>query len=240
VRAMLAQATMELRLSARRGENVLVTLLIPLALLLFFGSTSIPGVGGPSMVAFLTPGVVALAIMSAGMVSLSIATAFERQYGVLKRLGGTPLTRAHLIGAKMLAVLCVEVIQIGLIAGVATIVLGWRPVGGLGLALAVALLGTVAFAALGLAMAGSLRAEAVLALANGLYLLFLLAGGLFLPLAALPPVVALVAPYLPSTALAALLRAALGGAGLPLDSLAVLVAWALAALLVAIVTFRWE
>ena len=112
--------------------------------------------------------------MSTGMVSLGIATAYERHYGVLKRLGGTPLGRPRLIGAKILAVLVVEAVQVALIALVAGLAFDWRPAGGLAPAFGVAMLGTVAFAGLGLAMAGSLRAEAVLALANGLYLLFLL------------------------------------------------------------------
>ena len=49
---------------------------------------------------YLTPGVLALAVMSTGMVQLAIGTAFERQYGVLKRLGATPLGRPRLLAAK--------------------------------------------------------------------------------------------------------------------------------------------
>src|SRR5262245_3523648 len=190
---------MGLRLTARRGENLLVTLIIPLVVLVFFASTNVFASGGERPVDFLLPGVLALAIMSTGMVSLGIATAYERHYGVLKRLGGSPLTRPQLIGAKVLSVVAVEVVQVVLLAGVAAVGFGWRPAGGLGLAFPVAILGTTAFAGLGLWMAGSLRAEATLAAANGLYLVLLLLGGIFLPVDRLPGVLAAVAPYLPAT-----------------------------------------
>src|SRR5579862_7510704 len=110
MRALVAQTAMELRLMSRRGENLLVTLVIPLVLLLFFGSTSVFAAAGQSSVEFLVPGILALAIMSTGMVSLGIATAYERHYGVLKRLGGSPLTRSQLIGAKIASVIVVEVV----------------------------------------------------------------------------------------------------------------------------------
>jgi ABC-2 type transport system permease protein len=237
---LVAQTLMELRLTARRGENLLVTLAIPLALLLFFGSTGVFAASGQRPVDFLAPGILALAIMSTGMVSLGIATAYERHYGVLKRLGGTPLGRPRLIAAKIIAVLVVEAVQVALIAAVARLAFDWRPAGSPAAALGPAALGTVAFAGLGLAMAGRLRAEAVLALANGLYLLLLLSGGFFLPLEHLPPVIAAVAPWLPAAALAELLRAALAGAPLPPVSLAVLAGWALAAVATTVATFRWE
>jgi ABC-2 type transport system permease protein len=231
---------MELRLTARRGENLLVTLIIPLVVLIFFASTNVFASGGERPVDFLLPGVLALAIMSTGMVSLGIATAYERHYGVLKRLGGSPLTRPQLIAAKVISVVVVEVVQVLLLVGVAALGFGWRPAGGLGAALLVALLGTTAFAGLGLLMAGSLRAEATLAAANGLYLVLLLLGGIFLPVDHLPGILAALAPFLPATALAALLRAALAGAGLPALSLLVLACWGGGAIALAARTFRWE
>lgn len=240
MKALTAQTLMELRLTARRGENLLVTLVIPLLLLLFFASTNLFAASGQRPVDFLLPGILALAIMSTGMVSLGIATAYERYYGVLKRLGGSPLTRPQLITAKLLAVLVVEAIQVILLAGVAALIFNWRPSDGVGLALIIALLGTVAFAALGLLMAGSLRAEATLAGANGLYLLLLLLGGIFLPVDHLPGPLAALAPYLPATALADLLRSALAGSGLSAFSLIVLAFWAVAAVVLTSLTFQWE
>ncbi|MDE3078317.1 MAG: ABC transporter permease, partial [Chloroflexota bacterium] len=200
---------MELRLTSRRGENVLVTLIIPLVLMLFFGSLNVLPSGGQPPVDFLVPGILALAIMSAGMVSLGIATAYERHYGVLKRLGGTPLTRPQLISAKIVSVIAIEVVQGVLILGVGAWAFRWQPAGSLVWAFVIALLGTTTFAGLGLLMAGALRAEATLAGANGLYLVFALIGGIFLPVDHLPRAVAAVARYLPVTALADLLRSTL-------------------------------
>ena len=225
---------------SRRGENLLVTLVIPLVLLLFFGSTSVFAVGSERPVDFLVPGILALAIMSTGMVSLGIATAYERHYGVLKRLGGSPLTRPRLIGAKIASVVAVEACQAVLLLGVAALAFGWRPLGGWPAPLGIALIGTVAFAGLGLLMAGALRAEATLAGANGLYLVFALIGGMFLPVDHLPRALAGIAPYLPADALADLLRAALDGSAISGFSLTVLLAWTVAFVTLAMRTFKWE
>jgi ABC-2 type transport system permease protein len=242
IAATLAQAGMELRLTARRGENVLVTIVIPVVVLLFFASVAVlpTDVGAP--VDFLLPGALALAVIATSLVNLGIATAYERHYGVLKRLGGSPLTRAGLLTAKMLAVLAVEVGQVILLLGVAVAVLGWRPgPGASALLVAVALLfGTLAFAGLGLLLAGALRAEATLAIANGLFIAFLLLGGIVLPISHLPPVLEAVASILPAAALADAFRVALGQGGDVARSVAILLAWGIGVSLLAARTFRWE
>lgn len=240
-RQVLAQTQVELLLTLRRGESVLITLIVPVLLLIFFASLNIvPATKGPA-VNFLLPGMLALAVMATGMVSLGIATAYERYYGVLKRLGGSPLPRSGLIIAKIVSVLVLELIQAVILVGVAAIFYGWRPAGVPLLILLVMILGTVTFAALGLAMAGALRAEVTLAAANGLYLLFLLLGGGILPLAHLPGPLAAVAQLLPAAALTEALRAAMtGGAAFPGFALLVLATWTVVILLVAIRTFQWE
>ncbi len=155
-RRLLAQTRMELRLTARRGENVLVTIVIPVIVLVFFASLAILPTGGSAPVDFLLPGTMALAIIATSLVNLGIATAYERHYGVLKRLGGSPLTRGGLLSAKMLAVLAVEVAQVVLLVAVAAGLLGWRPAPGSSIVLVAVgvLLGTFAFAGLGLFLAG--------------------------------------------------------------------------------------
>jgi ABC-2 type transport system permease protein len=125
--------------------------------------------------------VLALAVMSSGMVSLGIATGYERRYGVLKRLGSTPLSRAGLLSAKTLNVLALEVVQAVVIV-VTGIALGWNATGGLVAAVALLLVGTIAFAGIGMVLAGTLRAEANLAVANGLFLVLLFLGGMAYPL----------------------------------------------------------
>src|SRR6266568_4293486 len=218
-----------------------ITLSVPVLLLIFFASLNIVPATNGHAINFLLPGMLALAVMATGMVSLGIATAYERYYGVLKRLGGSPLPRSGLIIAKVISVLALELIQTVILVGVAAVFYGWRPAGTPLLALPVMVLGTVTFAALGLAMAGALRAEVTLAGANGLYLLFLLLGGGILPLEHLPGPLAAVAQLLPAAALTEALRAAMtDGAAFPGFALLVLAAWAVVILLVAIRTFQWE
>lgn len=238
---VLAQTRAELVLTARRGENVLITVIVPVVLLIFFASLGIVRSGTGRPVDFLLPGMLALAIIATGMVSLGIATAYERYYGVLKRLGASPLPRGGLIAAKALSVLALEVAQVALLVVVAAVVYGWRPHGSPGTALLALLLGTLAFSGLGLAMAGGLRAEATLAGANGLYLLFLLLSDAVLPLDHLPGPVQDLARALPAAALTDALRAALtAGAAFPGGPIAVLAAWTLLAFGVAARTFKWE
>ena len=242
--ATIAQTGMELRLTARRGENVLVTIVIPVVVLLFFASVAVlpPGSGRP--VDFLLPGALALAVIATSLVNLGIATAYEGSYGVLKRLGGSPLTRAGLLSAKTLSVLAVEVGQVVLLIAIAAAVLGWRPGPGASLPLFVAalLLGTLAFAGLGLLLAGALRAEATLAIANGLFVASLLLGGIVIPVGDLPGPLATLAGVLPAAALADAFRVALGTGG-NADAgraLVILVVWGVGAVVLALRTFRWE
>ena len=248
-RAVAAMTAMELRLVLRRGENLFATIVIPTLVLVLFSSISIVPTGTDRPVDFLLPGAIALGVVATSLVSLGITTAYDRSYGVLKRLGGSPLSRAELVVARLLTVLVVEVVQVGLLVGTATLVLGWT--GGSGgsvlLFLLAVLLGTIAFAGLGLLLAGTLRAETVLALANVLFLAFLVVGGIIVPIDRLPGPLAAIAAALPAAPLAELLRDALGSAGgagtagvdlaTPLSLLA---AWAAAAIGLAAATFRWE
>lgn len=240
--AVVAQTRVELTLTLRRGESLLVTLGIPVLLLAFFSVVDVlpRPTGVEEAVDFLAPGILALAVMSSAMVSLAIATGFERSYGVLKRLGSTPLGRPGLLAAKTGAILAVEVLQVIVLVAVAGL-LGWRPSGNLVFAAAAVLLATVAFAGFGLLMAGTLRGEVTLAAANGLYLVLLLLGGMVFPLDRLPEGLEAIAELLPAAALTQALDAALSSpATLAAQPSAVLVAWAVAAPALAAWRFRWE
>jgi ABC-2 type transport system permease protein len=240
-RQVLAQTRVELLMTLRRGESILITLIVPVLLLVFFASLNIIPATKGKAVDFLLPGMLALAVMATGMVSLGIATAYERYYGVLKRLGSSPLPRSGLIIAKVISVLILELIQVVVLLAVAIIFYGWQPGGSLLLTLLVLAIGTVTFASLGLAMAGALRAEVTLAGANGLYLLFLLLGGGILPLSHLPATLAAIAQILPAAALTQALQASMSNnMAFPGFALLTLVIWAGLILLVAIRTFRWE
>jgi ABC-2 type transport system permease protein len=242
MRTLRAQLQAELRLTARRGDAVLLNIAIPVGLLVFFSLVDVlpKPVGVKHPVQFLAPGILALAVMSTAMVSLGIATGFERQYGVLKRLGVTPLGRPRLLAAKMASVAAIEVVQAAVIVAVAFL-LGWNPGGPAGLAVVGAALATIAFSGLGLLMAGSLKAEVTLAAANGLYLLLLLLGGMVFPLSKLPGALRDVAEALPSGALSDCFHGALtAGASVPGRAWVVLTVWAVATPLAAAGAFRWE
>lgn len=239
--ALLAQAGAEVSMTLRRGESVLLALGIPVLLLGFFSVVDVlPAGDGDPPVVFLFPGILALAVMSTAMVSLAIATGFERHYGVLKRLGTTPLGRPRLLMAKTISVLAVEALQFAVLLGEAKL-LGYRPAGARVAAAALAVVvATVAFAGLGMLLAGTLPALTTLAAANALYLVLLLGSGMLIPLEELPGGVAAVARLLPSGALAEALRATLAGAGVPASAWLVLTGWAVAAPAVAAAWFRWE
>ena len=238
--AWRAQTRIELLLTLRRGESVLLTFLIPVVLLAFFANVDVLPTGAGDPIDFLLPGVLALAIMSTALVSVAIATGFERQMGVLKRLGATPLSRRQLLAAKTAAVVVIEVLQI-IVLLAEGFLLGFRfSAPSLGIALVAAVLATVAFAGIGLLMAGTLPALTTLAAANGLYLLLLLVSGMIFPIDELPSGMQAVAKLLPSTALAQVFHGALGTGTVPGSALVVLAVWAVVAPLAAARWFRWE
>ena len=242
-RQVRAQATMETRLLLRNGEQLLLALVIPL-LVLFAGVTAIERQNlslSHTAIDTLTPGVLGLAIMSTAFTSLAISTGFERRYGVLKRLGASPLPRHGLLLGKVGALLTLLVAQVVVIGG-AALLMGWSPeltLRGVTGALAVAGVGTAAFAALGLFIAGALRAEATLAVANLVYLLLAAGGAVVLPAAvygAAEPVLR----WLPSGALGGGLREALLIGTFPLGPVLVLTLWAVVGAVLTARTFRWE
>jgi ABC-2 type transport system permease protein len=240
-RAARAQSAVELRLTARRGENLLAIAVIPVAALVFFASVAVVDVPTEPAVDWLLPGTLALAVIATGLVNLGIATAYERSYGVLKRLGGSPLGRPALVAAKLAAVGAIVAIQAVVLIVVAAVI-GWRPGSGLSPVLLVVglALGAVTFAGLGLLLAGTLRAEATLALANGLFLVALLLGSVLVPTSSLPGGLATVADLLPAAAFSELLRVAFGLGGDGLRAGVVLTVWGLAAVLLASRWFRWD
>jgi ABC-2 type transport system permease protein len=239
-RMIAAQAGLELRILVRNGEQLLLTLIIPVALLAGF---SLEHLIKGTRVDFLVPGILALAVMSTAFTSQAIATGFERRYGVLKRLGSTPLRRDGLIAAKTATVLVVELGQAIVIIAVG-LALGWAPNGRPAAAawtVLLLLVGTAAFSGLALLLAGTLRAEATLAAANLVYLVLLGVGGVIFPLSKFPPGARPVLRLLPSGALSDGLHSVLQQAGgLPVRDLVVLLVWALIAIGVTARVFRWE
>ncbi|MEU8518406.1 ABC transporter permease [Streptomyces sp. NBC_01216] len=239
-RMIAAQTVLETRMLLRNGEQLLLTVIIPSLLLVLFSTVDIVDTGADAAVDFLAPGVLALAVMSTAFTGQAIATGFERRYGVLKRLGASPLPRWALMTSKTLSVLVTEVLQVLLLAAIA-LGLGWSPHGGPLPVLVLLALGTAAFSGLGLLMAGTLRAEATLAAANLVFLLLLVGGGVIVPLDRFPGVVRAALELLPVSALSEGLRDVLrDGVAMPWGQAAVLAVWAVLGLGAAAKWFRWE
>ncbi|MEU9374664.1 ABC transporter permease [Streptomyces sp. NPDC048255] len=239
-RMILAQTALETRMLLRNGEQLLLTVIIPALLLTLFSAVDIIETGSEKSVDFLAPGILALAVMSTAFTGQAIATGFDRRYGVLKRLGASPLPRWALMAAKTLSVLVTEVLQIALLTAIA-LALGWSPQGNPLSVAVLLLLGTAAFSGLGLLMAGTLKAEVTLAAANLVFLLLLVGGGVIVPLEKFPGAVQSALGLLPISALSDGLRDVLQhGAALPWGDAALLAGWAVLGLGAAARLFRWE
>ncbi len=239
-RMLLAQTAMEFRLLLRNGEQVGLTLLIPLLLELFFNLPLLYSLDTPRRIDFVVPSIITLAVMSAAFTGLAIGTGFERKYAVLKRLGATALPRSVLVGGKTLAVLLLELIQLVLVCGFG-FALAWHPHGDPAPALLLVVLGTIAFGGLGLLVAGTLRAEITLAVANLVWLVLLFAGGIAIPLSKYGPAARDVLQYLPSAALSdGLHRVLQHGGDFPVGPTITLLVWAAIALPAAARWFKWE
>ena len=239
-RQVVAQARMESRLMLRNGEQLLLAVVIPVLVLVggVAGSKALGLDFSHPAIDVFTPGVLALAVMSTAFTSLAIATGFERRYGVIKFLGSSPLPRSGLLAGKVGALLLVEVMQVVVLSLVA-LAMGWDPAPGLlGAALAL-VLGTAAFASLGLFIAGVLRAEATLAAANLVYLLLMAGGAVVLPSSAYGAAGEVVR-WLPSGALGDAMRAALIDGRTSWPDLLVLLGWAVVGTVLTARTFTWE
>lgn len=242
--AMLrSQTSMELRLLTRNGEQLLLTLVIPLVLLVLGArSDKVVDLGPGRPIDIITPGILALAILSTSFTSLAIATGFERRYGVIKRLGASPLPRWGLMFGKIGAIVIIEAFQLALLS-VVGLLLGWEPHGDVtafGQLVLLAVLGTAAFGSLGLLIAGTLRAEATLAVANLVYVLLLVGGGLLVPLSRYPEAASHALQLLPSGALGEGLRDTFAGQGPGAYSVVVLIVWTVVCGLGVSRMFKWE
>ncbi|KND38525.1 ABC transporter permease [Streptomyces acidiscabies] len=239
-RMIAAQAALETKMLLRNGEQLLLTVIIPTLLLVLFSSVDIIDTGKGKSIDFLTPGILALSVMSTAFTGQAIATGFERRYGVLKRLASSPLPRWALMTAKTASVLVTEILQVALVTAIA-LAMGWSPQGNPLTVFLLLILGTAAFSGLGLLMAGTLKAEATLAAANLVFLLLLVGGGVIVPMDKYPQAAQDVLGLLPISALSDGLRDVLQhGAGVPWSNLGILAAWSVAGLAAAGRFFRWE
>lgn len=242
VAAMLAaQYRLELTLLLRNGEQLLLTMFIPITLLV--GLSILPlgpfGEGHAERATTLLPVIMSLAVIATAFTGQAIAVAFDRRYGALKRLGATALPVWGIIAGKSLAVATVVVLQSVLLGAIGA-VLGWRPTAvGLVLGAVVIGLGTVCFAALGLLLGGSLRAEIVLAAANLLWFVFGGFSALTVETDLVPDAVRWLARLTPSGALTEALSQALS-VSVDWFGIAVVIGWGLVAAAGALRWFRFS
>ena len=240
VRRVLAQARGEVAVLLRNGEQLLVAVILPALVLIGLVSAHSPDLGPARRVDVVTPGVLALALISSAFTGQAIQTGFDRRYGVLRLLGSTPLGRSGLLAAKAVATAAVIGLQV-VVLGALGLALGWRP-HVLGVLPAVLLLavGAGTFVALALLLAGRLRAEAVLAVANLVWVLMLAGSAVVVPATVMPSPLAHLARYLPSGALGDGLRTAFQHGRLAVVPLVVLLVWLAAAGAAVRRTFRWS
>ncbi|MET9200962.1 ABC transporter permease [Gordonia sp. NPDC003585] len=243
IAAMIAaQSQLELKLLLRNGEQLLLTMFIPITLLV--GLCLLPvdtGLGdGPAARAdVFVPAILTVAVMSTAFTGQAIAVGFDRRYGALKRLGATPIPRWGIIVGKSVAVLLVVIIQ-SIVLGLIGAAFGWRPaVLGLLLGAAVIAIGTACFAALGLLLGGTLKAEVVLALANLLWFAMVGTGSLVVLDSRVPDAVWWVARCTPSGALTEALERA-SHATVDVFGICVLLVWTAVAGALAVRWFRFE
>lgn len=238
-RMLRAQTAFELRLLLRNGEQLLLALVIPIAALVGLSTVTLIELPEPRVGTVLA-GVVTLAVLSTGFTSLAISTAFDRRYGVTKRLVGAGVPRHALLAGKSAAVGCVVAGQV-VILGLLGLALGWRPAAAALLALPVIVLGAVVFTGLGLLLGGLLKAELVLALANLLWIVQVAFGGIVVPLTTGPGWLAVVGEATPAGALSAALHAVLTDGTAPsAASLLVLAAWGVAGWAATLQWFQWQ
>ncbi|HWM01857.1 MAG TPA: ABC transporter permease [Actinophytocola sp.] len=235
---VLTHTRTEAVLTLRNSEQVLLTLLIPLALLIGLTVLHVFDLPEPR-VDSVAPRIFALAVMSSAFTGQAIALGFDRRYGVLKRLAATALPRWLLVGGRALAGLVVVTVQL-VVLGIAALLLGWSPsAAGLAWAVLLVVLGALSFGALGVLLGGALKAEVVLALANIVWFVLLLAGGIAVPVDSMPEALGNVVSLLPSAALAEGMHTALVDGAVPDWSVfALLIGWGGAGALLAARTTR--
>ncbi|MET3803561.1 ABC-2 type transport system permease protein [Nakamurella sp. UYEF19] len=234
-----AASGLELKMLLRNGEQLLLALIIPLAVLIGLTSVSIADLASPR-IATVTPGVLALAIMSTAFTSQAITTGFDRRYGVLKRLAAAGVGRPLLIAGKCGAALVVIVGQ-WVVLGAVALIMGWHPHGNPAWLVLLVLLGAAAFIGLALLLGGTLRAEAVLALANLIWFAMILVGGVIIPLTKAPHWLRVIGELTPAGALSDGLHAVLqNGVGPAALSVLVLAGWVVVGWAGTVRWFQWQ
>ena len=175
MRRLFIQTKWEFRLNARNFEQALLLVIIPVLILFILTNTTIIG-GQNSPISLGFAAVLTVSTFAAGFTSLAIATAFERRSDTLVFLGTTSLTRVEVVLAKSAGSFLLALFA-GIFTLVAALLLGWIPSTSAVLIPISIALGVFSISGFAYLLAGTLRAEAVLAIANAVFLCVLLLGG---------------------------------------------------------------
>ena len=166
-----AQGRIEAKLMLRHGEQLLLSLIIPAAILI--GAAKMDIFGGDTSLDELVPMVFAVAAASAGFTGQAISLAFDRRYGALKRSGASGVPTWTIIAGKIIAVLTTVLVQI-LVLGSIAFILGWTvSPAGAALGMVALFFGVTAFTSLGLLLGGTQSSEVVLAVSNLIWFVLL-------------------------------------------------------------------
>lgn len=229
-----AQGRVEARLMLRHGEQQLLSLVIPVAMLLI--SATMPILGEEAGLRDIVPMILAIAVTSSGFTGQAIAVAFDRRYGALKRTGASGVPPRIMILGKILGVLVMVVVQVVVISVVAALLGFTTGAAGVGFGAVVLILGVACFTSWGLFMGGTLSSELVLGLANLIWIVLVGIVGFVLYSQGLAD--AGWWNLIPSVALASGFAEAFAGSA-PGVQLAVLALWALAGSAAAAKWFRF-
>ncbi len=235
---IIALTRTDLQVAARDGEQLLLTLGLPILLLVFFSKVDIVPTGDGEPVDFLTPGIISLALLSVAFVRLAIGLGFDRGFGAIKRLAITPLRVNEFLASKLATTVVLFGVQLILLIAIA-LAIGWRPQVSITIPVVI-MLGLVAFVGLAFVVASIVEGLTSLALANALYIILLLLSGLVFELERMPGWLHAVVKLLPSTALAELLRSGFSGTSGAGWAWTCLTLWALGTPVLASRLFRWE
>ena len=239
LRRILSHGNLEARILLSNAEQLMVAIALPALVLIGLWLLPLGRLDGVAAIDTAVAATFATALISTSFTSQAIITGFDRRNGVLRWVATTPLGRGGYLAGKILATLATHVLQV-LVLGVIALIIGWRPeLPGLLAAVPVWLTGTVAFGALGLLVAGTLRTEAVLAVSNLVFVLLVAVGGVAFPASSYPRILGGLVDLLPSGALGELLRACLASGAFSPGSALVLLAWAVAGVLAVVRWFRW-
>lgn len=245
MKALFRQVEVELKLFWRNRISIFFTALLPILMIVVFGYLNQDAeIGNIPYVAFFLPGAIAMQVTGSAFENLSTTLTRQRDDGILKRLGGTPLRKWILLGSKLLTAGLVIFVQTVLLIAIGVLFFEVKIVGSPLVFLLVLLTGIVTFTSMGFALSGLIKsADTQSAAAHAIQWPMLFICGSFFPIDLLPELLRDVARVLPLTYFVDPLRAVLiEGQGLGESSvdLVVLLVWMICCFIVSVKTFRWE